>query len=291
MRNPQAANGFVDNRYSLEDWLINNQTVALLSPLANASQYLEGKNYPTSNLVIPSMYGCIELMNPTVAIKQPWNGKLLEARDLRPEVAAARAVLHEDLLLRWKTELPEHTKRYYFTATLLDPRQKALAFPGVSAADRVKARDWFVAEYVALWDTLSVPAPARMYAPVPPQATATAPAHACRCFPICWPVCTATPADAPASAPAPTPAPAPAPQWDNNGFPTPSPAPAPVPAPAPAPAPTPAPDTYRRPLWADVVGEVPVPAPEPHKPEAQTHRTKSHSGSFLDFMDPRAGVL
>ena len=51
-----AADGFKNNRYSLEDWSINNQSVALLSPLANASQYLEGKSYPTSNLVIPSMH-------------------------------------------------------------------------------------------------------------------------------------------------------------------------------------------------------------------------------------------
>jgi len=56
VRNAKLANGFNNNRLSLEDWSINNQSVALLTPLANASQYLEGKNYPTSNLVIPSMY-------------------------------------------------------------------------------------------------------------------------------------------------------------------------------------------------------------------------------------------
>ena len=46
VRNPNAAQGFKDNRLSLEDWSIINQTVALLEPLAAASKNLEGKNYP-----------------------------------------------------------------------------------------------------------------------------------------------------------------------------------------------------------------------------------------------------
>jgi hypothetical protein len=73
VRNAKVAEGFKNNRLSLEDWNINNQSVALLTPLANASQYLEGKNYTTSNLVIPSMYGCIELLHPNAAVRQPWD--------------------------------------------------------------------------------------------------------------------------------------------------------------------------------------------------------------------------
>lgn len=47
VRNPDAASGFKSNRYSLEDWLINNQTISVLAPLASASQYLEGISYPS----------------------------------------------------------------------------------------------------------------------------------------------------------------------------------------------------------------------------------------------------
>lgn len=36
VRNPTAATGFTSNRYSLEDWLVNNQSVAVLAPLAEA---------------------------------------------------------------------------------------------------------------------------------------------------------------------------------------------------------------------------------------------------------------
>ena len=99
VRNAKVAEGFKNNRLSLEDWNINNQSVALLTPLANASQYLEGKNYTTSNLVIPSMYGCIELLHPNVAVRHPWDGKLLQPKDLRPEVTEGRQVLYDDMVL------------------------------------------------------------------------------------------------------------------------------------------------------------------------------------------------
>ena len=93
MKSPKAAKGFTDNRYSLDDWSINNQSVALLSPLASASQYLEGKTYPTSNLVMPSIYGCIEHLNPCNPIRQPWDSKILQPYQLRPEVTAGRTEL------------------------------------------------------------------------------------------------------------------------------------------------------------------------------------------------------
>ena len=100
VRNAKVAEGFKNNRLSLEDWSINNQSVALLTPLANASQYLEGKNYTTSNLVFPSMYGCIELLHPNAAVRQPWDGKLLKPKDLRPEVTEGRQVLYDDMVRR-----------------------------------------------------------------------------------------------------------------------------------------------------------------------------------------------
>ena len=107
VRNPGAAKGFVDNRFSMEDWAINNQTAAVLAPLAGASQYLEGKSYPTANLVLPSMYGCIEHMEPSSAVRQPWDGKVIRSSSLRPECQEAREEVHADLVRRWKTDIPE----------------------------------------------------------------------------------------------------------------------------------------------------------------------------------------
>ena len=145
VRNQDAAKGFKDNRYAMEDWLINNQSVAVLSPLGTASQYLEGKKYPTSNLVVPSLYGCIELLHTSTAVRQPWDNKLLPSACLRPEVVAARTAVYEDMVLRWKTNMDESLKRYYFVATVCDPRQKAMRFPGMNAGDRASARAWFIA--------------------------------------------------------------------------------------------------------------------------------------------------
>ena len=119
--------------------------------MAAASKYLEGKTYPTSNLVIPSVYGCIELLHAGKAVRQPWDNKLLPANCLRPEVAEARQVVYEDMVMRWKTEMPENLKRFYMIATICDPRQKSLRFPGVTTVGRAQAREWFAAEYVSHW--------------------------------------------------------------------------------------------------------------------------------------------
>ena len=167
VRNAKVAEGFKNNRLSLEDWNINNQSVALLTPLANASQYLEGKNYATSNLVIPSMYGCIELLHPNAAVRQPWDGKLLKPKDLRPEVTEGRQVLYDDMVRRWKTEISTELRRFYLIATICDPRQHGLTFPGVSQEERLEAHEWFEAEYDSLWNTS---------APEEPSVPALAPA-------------------------------------------------------------------------------------------------------------------
>lgn len=151
VRNPKAAQGFKDNRYSLEDWQVNNHAVALLAPLAKASKFLEGKKYPTSNLVLPTIYGIILHLEPRSPIKLPWNNEILRPSDLRPEVQAARMLLHEDMVKRWKTDMPEERLRFYSTATLLDPRHKALQFPGSTSEFRATARDWLVSEFESLW--------------------------------------------------------------------------------------------------------------------------------------------
>lgn len=154
VRNPRAAKGFSDNRMSLEDWEINiNQTVAVLAPLANASKYLEGreKSYPTSNLILPSIYGCIHLLKSTTPVRRPWNGEIIPPSALRTEVSEAREQLYDDMVARCVTDLPLATKRFYYIVTICDRRQKGLRVPGVSADDRETAHDWFEAEYISFF--------------------------------------------------------------------------------------------------------------------------------------------
>ena len=78
------------------------------------------------------MYGCIELLHPNAAVRQPWDGKLLKPKDLQSEVTEGRQVLYDDMVRRWKTEISTELKRFYFIATICDPRQQGLTFPGVS---------------------------------------------------------------------------------------------------------------------------------------------------------------
>ena len=98
---------------------------------------------------------------------------MLDSAGLRPEVVDARLDLHTDMVRRWKTELPEPLKRFYFISTICDPRQKALRFPGVSASERGVALEWFEAEYDSLW----APAPTPITAPAPATAIAPVSSH------------------------------------------------------------------------------------------------------------------
>jgi hypothetical protein len=113
------------------------------------------------------MYGCIELLHPNAAVWQPWDGKLLQPKDLRPEVTEGRQVLYDDMVRRWKTEISTELRRFYLIATIWDPRQQGLTFPGVSQEERLEAHEWFEAEYDSLWNTS---------APEEPSVPALAPA-------------------------------------------------------------------------------------------------------------------
>ena len=74
---------------------------------------------------------------------QPWERMLLQPEALRPEVAEGRKDLCRDMVRRWKEEIPEQLKRFYFIATICDPRQKRLCFPGVTDDERTTAHAWF----------------------------------------------------------------------------------------------------------------------------------------------------
>ena len=63
----------------------------------------------------------MELLHPNAAVRQPWDCKLLQPKDLRPEVTDGRQVLYDDMVLRWKTEISTELKRFYFIATICDP--------------------------------------------------------------------------------------------------------------------------------------------------------------------------
>jgi hypothetical protein len=71
-------------------------------------------------------------------VRQPWDGKLMKNKDLRPEVTDGRQVLYEDMVCCWKTKISTELKRFYFIATICDPCQKGLIFPSVSQEERTR---------------------------------------------------------------------------------------------------------------------------------------------------------
>ena len=103
----EHAKSFKENKLDITEWQIINQTAAVLSPLAEASTILEGKHYPTSNLVLPYIYGSIAALAPDAATTQTWDNRLLLAKDLHEDVAHARKRLglHIAMEARWVTNI------------------------------------------------------------------------------------------------------------------------------------------------------------------------------------------
>eukprot|EP00966_Prymnesium_polylepis_P308457 7128470-Prymnesium_polylepis.1 len=112
---------YKDNRLQhTKDWAINEQSVAVRAPSAQATKLLEGTRYVTISLVLPYMY------RPWKPSGQQW----LRATQLEPQVRAARKLLHADFKKRWLEDMPEPQRAELDIVTVLDPRFKTYIFPG-----------------------------------------------------------------------------------------------------------------------------------------------------------------
>jgi len=149
-----ASDTYKANKATLEEWHINNQTCAVLGGLAAASNVLEGKKYPTSNLILPYVYMCIAGLHADAVTVQMWDGGAIQPKDLHPSVKAARAALHESLMGFWVADIPTHRLNFLLICTLLDPRLIDLRLPLITAQTRTQARDAFLAEYALNWAPL-----------------------------------------------------------------------------------------------------------------------------------------
>ena len=115
---------YKDNRLKHEDWAINEQSVAVLAPAAQATKTLEGTKYVTISLVLPYIYRLIEgsadgmLFLPWKPVGQQW----LRADQLVPSVRAARKLLYERLrpYVVWVRENHESPQRASCSHVLSD---------------------------------------------------------------------------------------------------------------------------------------------------------------------------
>ena len=134
------------------EYQINNQSCAVLHPVAEASTILEGKSYPTSNLVLVYVYGAIATLAPGAATMQPWDSQLLQEADLQETVRTARCALHLDLKSRWIDDIPLDQWAFYVIAALCDPRRfTSLHIPLFTDDMRHRGHQLFVDEYCMHW--------------------------------------------------------------------------------------------------------------------------------------------
>ena len=67
----------------LEDWRINLESVAVLQPIADWTQHMQGTKYPTLPLVLPTVYGLIDGMASDKPLTLSFQGQ--EAYELEPD--------------------------------------------------------------------------------------------------------------------------------------------------------------------------------------------------------------
>ena len=137
------------------------ETEGRLLPAADVSRLLEGGSYPTSNLVMPSMYFLIETSDPANSVMLPSNGGTpVKHEELHLAVQEARELFHDDQTRRWVEELAVDVERFYIICSGCDPRFKSFTnehFPCITSAKHDQYIQWLRSEFEMIW------------APKPPQ--------------------------------------------------------------------------------------------------------------------------
>ena len=78
----KAGDAYRQHQMGLEDWRINLESVAVLQPIADWTQHMQGTKYPTLPLVLPTIYGLIEGMGPEASLTLDFQGQA--AYELEP---------------------------------------------------------------------------------------------------------------------------------------------------------------------------------------------------------------
>ena len=130
---------------------------------AVGSQLLEGDEYPTSSLVVPTVFRLMSYSSDKHDVyfrnrdEDEYNDAgsnpvTVPHADLQVKVREARALYHGRLITRFDTELPHSVKKFWFVSSMLDPRFKKLSFDGDSMLKPAMRRDavkWLTQEYLA----------------------------------------------------------------------------------------------------------------------------------------------
>lgn len=203
----KAGDVYRQHQMGLEDWRINLESVAVLQPIADWTQHMQGTKYPTLPLVLPTVYGLIDGMAPETPLTLDFQGQAsyeLEPDQMHDGVLKARTDMYNDWVARWITTLDPEVKRTLAIATLLHPCFKAYDF--IDGFDLIDQSDkaWALRELRTEWSTVWKPRPKPVEGGAPGGSADPMPAAS----PAANALPTATTAAqvpaAPAAAPAPT---------------------------------------------------------------------------------------
>ena len=146
-----ASDSYKANKFTIEEWQGNNQSCAVLDGLAAASKILQGKTYPTSNMVLVYMWGCVASLHATADTIQDWDGTKISPQDLHLSVREAREALYQSLHRFWVVDISERRLAFLLICTLLDPRLLRLRLPLMTNELKTKAKQAFISEYTLNW--------------------------------------------------------------------------------------------------------------------------------------------
>ena len=149
------------NKISMQMWDFIEEATAVLDKAADASQFLEGDKYPTSSLVIPMAFALMATSSPSEQVKfrnreedelndESLNPVKVPHTDLTDKMQDARKLFHESLITRFDSDVPRDVKKFWFIASLLDPRFKKLKFKNdrlLSEMMRSRAQQWLKLEF------------------------------------------------------------------------------------------------------------------------------------------------
>eukprot|EP00966_Prymnesium_polylepis_P170657 3945023-Prymnesium_polylepis.1 len=176
----KAGDAYKQHQLGLEDWRINLEGVAVLQPVADWTQHMQGTKYPTLPLTLPATYGLIENMGPEQPLTMDFTGEAayeLVVKDMHPGVLEARTDMYNDFVARWITNIDPMVKRTYAIATLLHPCFKTYDF--IDSFDLIPKSDkaWALRELRCEWAASWKPRPAPVTAAATPVPDVPKPAE------------------------------------------------------------------------------------------------------------------
>ena len=154
-------------------YTVAHQSYLVLAPFAEVSVLLEARDYPTSNLVLPCMFGLLVATHwdnhvfDIIAVSKGADpiDSMIDPEDCLDCIRDSRIKLYEKHLAVWRVDLSEDLKRclvflllpclvliclvlislhrFYMICTMCDPRMKGGDWPGCSCEDLEEMRAFF----------------------------------------------------------------------------------------------------------------------------------------------------